>query len=238
MGQLALISDIHGNLPALLAVLNDIDNRRINRIICLGDVIGKGPNNCEALDICRCRCETIIKGNWEEYVANFTPKESAIWVQAQIGEERLKYIRSINMTKEMWISGKFMRLFHSHPNDFTRVFTHGTLEEKKLLFIDNITGKVSDIAGYGDIHTPYMQMVEGKMLFNVGSVGNPLDMPLCSYVILTGELDSKIPSGYSIEFVRVPYNIENAVCDAYKIKDLPCLDAYINELKTCKYNRR
>lgn len=238
MEQLALISDIHGNLPALKAVLNDIDNRNIKRILCLGDVVGKGPNNPEVLDICRKKCEIILRGNWEEYVASYNPKESAIWVQQQLGEERVKYIRSTQMIKEMWISGKFLRLFHAHPTGFKRVFTHGTLEDKKTLFIDPKTNRISDMAGYADIHRPYMQMIENRMLFNIGSVGNPLDMPLSSYVVLTGEFDSKQLAGYSIDFIRVSYDIKRAVKDAYSVKNLPSLDDYIKEITICEYNRK
>lgn len=237
MEQLALISDIHGNLPALEAVLEDIKNRDINKIICLGDVIGKGPNNSEVLDICREYCETILKGNWEEYVGSEYPKESAIWVQKQIGQERLEYIRGMKMKKEIFISGNLLRLFHAHPNGFDRVFMHGSLEEKRTLFIDLDTGISSDMSGYADIHKPYMQMIDGKMLFNVGSVGNSLDIPLSSYVVLKGEF-SKNKAGFSIDFVRVPYDIKRAVEDAYKANDLPCLNDYIAEITTCRYNRK
>ena len=46
----AIVSDIHGNLEALEAVLSDIENQKCDRIVCLGDVIGYGPNPCECLD--------------------------------------------------------------------------------------------------------------------------------------------------------------------------------------------
>jgi protein phosphatase len=83
-----------------------------------------------------------------------------------------------------------------------------------------------------------MQMVDGRMLFNTGSVGNPLDMTLSSYAILTGELNSKFLSGTSIEFVRVPYDIERAVADAYNAQNLPDLEEYIGEITACKYKRK
>lgn len=236
MEQIALISDIHGNLPALKAVLDDIKDKGIKRILCLGDVIGKGPSNCEVLDICRDCCEIILKGNWEEYVSLYEPKESAIWVQKQIGKERLNYIRNMEMTKEMWVSGKFMRLFHSHPCGFKRVFAHSSVEEKRTLFVDD-RGKYSDIAVYADIHRPYMQTIDNRVLFNTGSVGNPLDIPECSYVIMYGNFNSQKPSSYSINFIRLPYNIDKAVEDAYNT-DMPDLEDYINEITKCIYNRK
>lgn len=238
MEKMALIADIHGNLSALKAVLNDIKNRSIKRILCLGDVIGKGPSNPEALDMCIENCEIILRGNWEQYVANQTPKESAAWVQTQIGKKRLEFIRNTKLSTQFLVSGKLLRLFHASPNDFTRVFYHSSLEDKKKLFIDNETGILSDIAGYADIHRPYMQEVEGKLLFNTGSVGNPLDFTMASYIILTGEFDSEVEAGYSIEFIRLPYDIEEAVKAAYDIKDMPERNNYIEEITSCKYNRK
>ncbi|MHC4502010.1 MAG: metallophosphoesterase family protein [Planctomycetota bacterium] len=59
----AIISDIHGNLTALEAVLADIDAKGIERIICLGDVVGYGPDPVECIDLVRKRCEIVIRGN-------------------------------------------------------------------------------------------------------------------------------------------------------------------------------
>ena len=61
----AIISDIHGNLPALKAVLEDINKRKIDKTICIGDIIGKGPSSKETIDICRKSCDFIVCGNWE-----------------------------------------------------------------------------------------------------------------------------------------------------------------------------
>ena len=63
MDRIAIISDIHGNIPALEATLRDIQRRNIKRIFCLGDLVGKGPHSDQAVDICREVCEGIIRGN-------------------------------------------------------------------------------------------------------------------------------------------------------------------------------
>ena len=62
LDQIAIISDIHGNLPALEAVLEDIKDKGISQIICLGDMIGKGPHSMEVLEQCLDHCHVIIKG--------------------------------------------------------------------------------------------------------------------------------------------------------------------------------
>lgn len=69
MDKIAVISDIHGNIPALEAALKDISERQIKRIICLGDLVGKGPCPEKAIDIVKEQCETVILGNWDDLVA-------------------------------------------------------------------------------------------------------------------------------------------------------------------------
>ena len=63
----ALISDIHGNYEALQVVLADIQEQGITRIICLGDIVGYGPNPCECLDAVIRRCDVTILGNHDVY---------------------------------------------------------------------------------------------------------------------------------------------------------------------------
>ena len=68
MDRIALISDVHGNLTALEAVLADIDARGIDRIFNLGDYVGKGPRGREVVDLCRERCEVNLLGNWDDFL--------------------------------------------------------------------------------------------------------------------------------------------------------------------------
>ena len=64
----AFLSDVHGNLPALEAVLADIDARGIDEIYFLGDVLGKGQSVHEVLDLLRRRCRGAVYGNWDRLV--------------------------------------------------------------------------------------------------------------------------------------------------------------------------
>ena len=87
-GPLAIISDIHANLEALTAVLADIDARGIKRIICLGDVVGYGPNPLECMDLVMQRCEFSLMGNHDFAIfyepANFNPaaENASFWRRA------------------------------------------------------------------------------------------------------------------------------------------------------------
>ncbi|MNR51018.1 hypothetical protein D3C85_1706240 [compost metagenome] len=76
--------------------------------------------------------------------------------------------------------------------------------------------------------------MEGKTLFNAGSVGNPLDLTQASYVIMEGEYGSREPAPLNIQFVRVPYDIERAVQQAVD-SQMPQLEPYIRELRTAEY---
>ena len=62
----AIISDIHGNLEALQEVLEDIDRERVDSIVCLGDIVGYGPNPCECVRLVRDRCDVVILGNHDQ----------------------------------------------------------------------------------------------------------------------------------------------------------------------------
>lgn len=89
----AVISDIHSNAEALRAVLTDIDRRKITRIICLGDIIGYGPDPLECVDLVAQRCEWSLMGNHDFGVlyepTNFNPgaEAAAYWTRDQFDAE-------------------------------------------------------------------------------------------------------------------------------------------------------
>ncbi len=89
----AVISDIHGNLEALKAVLADIDERGVERIVCLGDVIGYGPNPRECIDIVMERCEFCLCGNhdhavfYEPFNFNVSAERACLWTRQTLEDE-------------------------------------------------------------------------------------------------------------------------------------------------------
>jgi protein phosphatase len=68
LDKIAVISDVHGNMPALETVLADIKQRGIDQIYNLGDVVGKGPYSDQAIDRCREVCQVVVRGNWDDGV--------------------------------------------------------------------------------------------------------------------------------------------------------------------------
>lgn len=237
MEKIAVISDIHGNIPALEAVLSDIKQRKIDKIICLGDLAGKGPSSSEAVDIVKKNCYKVVKGNWDYFI---TEQEDEIlkWHQDRLGADRLKYMKELPIYEEFYMSGKLIRLCHASPNDIlyrTHIKTDKEMR-MKLFEPTQESIKTADIVGYGDIHSAHVENFDNKTIFNTGSVGNPLDLTAASYVILEGVYGKKQSSPFSIAIVRVPYDIEMSIKQAIEA-DIPELDYYINELRTGIYRK-
>jgi phosphoesterase, MJ0936 family len=229
--RVAVISDIHGNLPALESVMDDIAKRKVDSIVCLGDLMGKGPNSKEVIDICRKECEIIVQGNWDDglytlYKGNWEMSEKNRWYVNSARPDQLEYLGTLPHIAEIHLNGKLVRFFHAHPYNFNRYFQDSPIEKRLELF--NYRDSLSDVAVYGDIHNAYMQVVQNRILINVGSVGNPLDITQASYVILDNS---------DVQFIRVAYDIEKAVMLA-KEYNVPDLDGYISELRTAKYFSR
>ena len=122
------------------------------------------------------------------------------------------------------------------------------VEEKMKLFEDD-GGIIPDIILYGDIHIQYMQKFFNKTLVNVGSVGNVVenlnhdenikDMSETTqayYTILEGNYQSKDRSSISIQFVRLPYDINKEI-EIAKKNGSPSLENYILELTTGMYRK-
>jgi predicted phosphodiesterase len=238
LDKIAIISDIHGNIPALDAVLRDIKSRNIDSIYCLGDLAGKGPSSAEAVDSIRKHCAVVIKGNWDFFIAEQN-HEALAWHQDKLGEERMEYMKGLPLYVEFYMSGKLIRLCHASPNDlFHRVYLSTENEQRIKLFMPTKSlNEESDVVGYGDIHGAHIDIFNGKTIFNVGSVGNPLDIAQPSYAIIEGVYGSKEQSPFTISLARVQYNIEEAVNQAMET-DMPDKQEYINELRTAIYRGR
>jgi protein phosphatase len=240
MDRIAVISDVHGNVPAFEAVLADIARRDVRHIVCLGDLVGKGPDGDRTLDMCRETCVATTKGNWDDVIVRNMEHPVALWHRARLGEERLRYLDALPNIIEFWLSGKQVRLFHaSQISVHHRVYVYAddALPTHRDMFTNTpFTGDAMtpDIVGYGDLHWAFSLSFEHRMLFNAGSVGNPLDMPLATYTILEGSYQSREPDVWGFQIVRVPYDIERAIRDAAAAA-MPDLEAYAKELRTAEY---
>ncbi len=244
LDRIAIISDVHGNVTALRAVLADIRARRISRIVNLGDVVGKGPRGSEAVQLVRAACETSVRGNWDSFIASEAVQPFVLgqWTRDELSSDDISWLAALPGTFEVLMSGRRVRLFHaSQTSEFVRVRVRHSDEEFRGMFSNTeFTGPfragdssaactTPDIVGYGDIHSAYLKTADGLTLFNVGGTGNPLDSPAAPYVILEGVSDSAAAAPFSISFPRVSYDIDAEISIARKL-GLPDVDAYAREL--------
>ncbi|WP_339305823.1 metallophosphoesterase family protein [Paenibacillus sp. FSL R5-0519] len=238
MERIAIVSDIHGNMTAWEAVREDIKSRGVKRIFCLGDLVGKGPEPVQVVDGIRAACEIVIRGNWDELVAVNQDNENFTWQAERLGEDRLAYLASLPFSHQFQLSGRTIRLVHASPQSVYHRVQPWDAMEKRLAMFDSPTDEsaqgVADVVGYGDVHNAYLQYMNGKLLFNAGSVGNPLDLPQASYCILEGEDSNDNDTPFNVQFVRVPYDIEREVQIAQSA-NVPALDFYIREIRTGIY---
>lgn len=235
--RIALISDVHGNLTALEAVLDDIESRGITRILNLGDYVGKGPRGREVVDICRERCEVNLLGNWDDFLpdpAQDFASEALRWWRAQLGSGQGDWLRGLPFSHDVQVSGRRIRLFHASA---TSVHTRVNVDHDEAEFLGMFAntpatgdGPPPTVVGYGDTHEAYHEVYQGRTLFNAGSVGNSHRDPTPAYVVVEGVHGSADPAPFALQFVRVPYDVEAELAFARQV-GMPEYEAYAVELR-------
>ncbi|MDR2505839.1 MAG: metallophosphatase family protein [Oscillospiraceae bacterium] len=236
--RIALVADLHGNVPAVRAVEDDIKRRGVDKIWCLGDIVGKGPDSPDTMDWAVRNCEIVLRGNWDEGVGTLDGKDrdssAAKWYRRQLGEERVAKLASLPLEHRFVFCGKKARLLHGRNTVPDIVYPDSPIEQRLQFF--NVEDK-PDIVGYADIHRPFwIQINDTGILFNTGSVGNPLGgNTLANYAIIEGEIVSDTPICHSI--ISVPYDRDEAIRRTIARADLPNGAAFVNELTVARYSR-
>lgn len=263
MEKIAIISDIHGNITALNAVLEDISSRGIKRIFCLGDLVIKCFNPDLVVDTIREKCEVIVKGNCDDIVVNNCTIPIQFWTREKLGKERLEFLNNLPVSYDFYISGYKTRLFHASPIDLEHMYNPmydncGRYKDMEILdpnimfentsFLGKLNDdKVPDIIGYGHIHTPNVFRFKNKTIFNPGSVGIPMELSnkdkldpgikfstLASYIILEGVYGKEQIDNISFNLVRLPYDLSKEV-EYLKNSDMPNKNNTIDKLLTATY---
>lgn len=263
MEKVAILSDVHGNITALKSVIKDIESRNINKIYCLGDSVIKCVNPDLVIDLLRKKCEIILKGNCDDVICRPGIEYGKFWSRDKIGDERANFIYNCPISTEFYMSGHLIRLFHASPYSLDKIFNpmfpnsnnafyDVILNPEELFENTEFIGKtkndpIPDIVGYGHIHTPNIYRFKNKTIFNVGSVGVPVEMlnegdvnetskfsTMSSYMILEGNMNSKELSSISFNLVRVPYNIEKEI-EYLNNSDMPNKDIIIKSLQTANH---
>ncbi len=238
----ALISDIHGNLEALNAVMADIETQSVTEVICLGDIVGYGPNPCECLDLVMKKAKFSILGNHDQ-AALFDPEgfnpvalRAIYWTRDRLddttgGRQSVANKRwdFISELLKQHSNGDFL-FVHGSPRDPTNeyVFPETIYDGPKMR---SMFERVRQYCFQGHTHMPGVftedlefiephqcdhefQLEREKLMVNVGSVGQPRDEnPKSCYVIL--DHDKK-----RIYFRRVEYDVEKTIKKIYAIEEL------------------
>lgn len=211
--KIAIISDIHANMQALQAVLADIKSKNCTDIFCLGDIALGGPQPVETTNFVMSQNWTIIQGNTDFYIANYTQEvydfiNSKFPVMSYaieddvklMNEAQKKFLRELPAQKEIEISKTKILLVHGSPrNNSEDIAPNMPLEKIEEI----ISGTNADIIFCGHTHTPCGYQTNTKQtVVNVGSVGRPMTsnaMPC--YAILEFSDD-----GFNIEHNFVDYD--------------------------------
>ncbi len=246
MEKTALISDIHANLEALTAVLDDIEEQGVERVVCLGDLIGYGADPVAVIARVReADMDFVLRGNHDEAILNgafdFNPlaQRSIDWTRTTLED-----------ADSEWIS--FLEALPSSRTEEDRLFVHASPRDPIMEYLlpsdcfslmNDIPPKIREnfervdrLCFLGHTHKPGIisedaeyQIPESfdyeftfdedeKYIVNVGSVGQPRD----------GDRRScyAISDGRRVEFRKVPYDIESA---QEKIREVDMLDNRLAE---------
>lgn len=233
MRRIALVADLHGNLPATMVLDKDLKRRGLSDIWCLGDIVGKGPNSAETFDWAMANCQVILRGNWDEGIAGQHFCKNDQFYYRQLGQERMRQLGELPLEHHFVLSGKRIRLIHGRPIMKELQSMRDTSDNLRWLFEPDF-----DVVGYADVHRPgYRSLYFPGLLFNTGSVGNALGVPMVQYAILQGE-ENDDSAPFDVTFVSLPYDNEQAVRDAENTPDFPGLECYIKEVRHGVYGRK
>lgn len=231
--RIALVGDLHGNLPAVEALDRDLAARKPDRVYCLGDLVGKGPSSAATMDWAMARCDRLVAGNWDIGISHKQfARDDYYW--NQLGEARLEALRALPLEMHLTLSGLKIRLIHGRPVMDKLLFVDSESGELKALFTSG--DEQFDVVGYADCHRQLQRTLSTGYLFNVGSVGNAIGVPGVHYALLGGEPGPE-RAPFDLTLVSLPYDWERAVRDAERDPDLPHKQAYIRELTTGVYSR-
>jgi predicted phosphodiesterase len=231
----ALLGDIHSNLEALQAVLDDAVQQGVTNYACTGDIVGYNadPKACMQL-IRELGCE-VVQGNHDYYTGCnesmelFTPmaQRSIYWTRKQLTSANRKHLRELPLVRDI----EDFTLVHSslsNPSRWNYIFKSSAAES-------SFRNQFNDVCFFGHTHVPLAFVADGatvekgfyetlhvepgfKYLVNIGSVGQPRDRnPLAAYVIY--DLEAR-----TITMRRVEYDI-NAVQKKIRSAGLPFRNA-------------
>jgi putative phosphoesterase len=215
--KVLVVSDVHSNLAALQAVLDDVGH--FDAAISAGDVVGYGPHPEECVDRLHFKGFSCAKGNHDNAVATqetdwFNDEaQTAIRInREQLSPASIRLLGSLPTELKLELDGLKIAVYHGSPTQPLTSYVH--LDQAEAQAERFFVHAGADVVILGHTHVPYAVHRGGHMLLNPGSVGQPRDGdPRASYLLL--ETD---PLG--AEHRHIEYNID-ATAEAIDAAGLP-----------------
>ena len=242
----ALISDVHGNLPALEAVLADIDARGdVGVVHHLGDLVGYGPWPNEVVERVRGRGIAGVAGNYDSTVATDyahcgcryeDPRQEALahasytWTLGHVTGETKRWLGALPFRLDVrplggHRSGPRLILVHGNAVLNTVYWTEDRSDDFCRKMAGHLSAKAGDVVAFGHTHKAWERTVDGIRFVNTGSVGRPKDGDWrAGYALVDLEEGAS-----AVAFVRVEYDLARAT-GAIRESELP--DAFAEILET------
>ena len=225
--RIAVFGDIHGNLPALDAVMPAIARERADAVYCLGDLVGYGASPDEVTRRIQASGIPTIMGNYDDGVgfdrdecgcAYRDPAEEALghrslaWTKAHTSDASKAFLRTLHGQIRFHAGTTRVLLVHGSP----RKMNEYLFEDRPLSSFQRLAASSdADVIVFGHTHKPYVKDVNGVLFVNAGSVGKPKDLdPRACYVLLD------LSGAPSAAFARVEYDVASAA-GAIRATDLP-----------------
>ena len=228
MQRVAVITDIHGNLPSLEAALARIDELGIEEVYCGGDLVGYGPHPNEVCRLVQERKIPTIYGNFDWAIARdeedcgcayVTQHDrdlgqlSIAWTLEHTDQRSKQFMRELPFDRRFELAGRRVRLVHGSP----RKVNEYLFEEKPARTFERIAaGADCEVLVFGHTHKPWVREHGGVLFVNCGSIGKPKDGdPRAGFAILEERGDA-----VRAEIERVGYDAE-AVAAEVRAAGLP-----------------
>lgn len=224
------LSDIHGNLPALEAVVAHLPDH--DEVCVAGDLCLEGPQPAEVWDRLRELGWRLVVGNTDQEIVSPDPeareKKRAIveWTREQMGPERVAALGELPFSLRAGDSGCVL-VVHANPRN-TDEHLYPTMTEEEL---EPYLRDVSEpILAFGHLHIPYVRPAGRHLLVDVSSVGHPKDLDRrAAYTVIEWKGEAR-----SVTQVRVPYDID-ATISAYRSSGMPQAEREIESLLKASY---
>lgn len=208
--RIAVIADIHGNLPALRAVIRDLEETRPEEILVAGDLVGRGPQGSAAIAEVRARGWATLRGNHEDYLMAFRRREvpedwwlqeewaASRWMAAELSAEDERFIESLPSALRP-VATPDLLVVHGSPRSNREGLGPWTSDAKLTRHLEAI-GAANLVCGH--THRPMVRRLAAGTVVNPGAVGLPFNGDSrAQYAILEHS-----PEGWSYDLRQVDYD--------------------------------